>query len=163
MFNHDCLNVVDIVRRHTKQHYWNEVFKDTQVNRFRVYKISGTSRPSENISTQKIFQHRKYFNTENCQIYYTFDLWNLLHLGCKRTRCDCTGCLADDCGECRFCIDMVKFGGPGRKKKRCIHRQCLQKNQLEKASSVHSQETITDLNTIAGELHDSLFVTHGDL
>lgn len=155
VFNHDCLNVVDIVRRHTN---WNEVFKDTQNNCFRVHKFSGTNRPSENIS-----QHQKYFNTENCQIYYMFDLWNLLHLGCKRTRCDCTGCLADDCGECRFCIDMAKFGGPGRKKKRCIHRQCLQKNQLEKASSVHSQETITDLNTIAGELHDCLFVTLGDL
>ena len=36
----------------------------------------------------------------------------------------CSGCQLEDCGSCKFCIDMIKFGGPGRKKKRCIERVC---------------------------------------
>ena len=38
---------------------------------------------------------------------------------------DCEGCLREgDCGHCRFCKDMRKFGGPGRLKQKCIKRQC---------------------------------------
>ena len=44
--------------------------------------------------------------------------------GMKRLRCDCTGCSRSDCGDCNYCKDMKKFGGPGKKKKRCIHRVC---------------------------------------
>ncbi|XP_067014972.2 jmjC domain-containing histone demethylation protein 1 [Anabrus simplex] len=45
----------------------------------------------------------------------------------RRTRCKkCEACQRSDCGECSFCLDMVKFGGPGRAKQTCIMRQCLQ-------------------------------------
>ncbi|XP_039298773.1 jmjC domain-containing histone demethylation protein 1 isoform X1 [Nilaparvata lugens] len=45
----------------------------------------------------------------------------------RRTRCKkCEACQQKDCGECAFCQDMVKFGGPGRAKQTCIMRQCLQ-------------------------------------
>uniref|UniRef100_A0A1B6CUI0 [histone H3]-dimethyl-L-lysine(36) demethylase n=1 Tax=Clastoptera arizonana TaxID=38151 RepID=A0A1B6CUI0_9HEMI len=45
----------------------------------------------------------------------------------RRTRCKkCQACRQRDCGECAFCQDMVKFGGPGRAKQTCIMRQCLQ-------------------------------------
>lgn len=45
----------------------------------------------------------------------------------RRTRCKkCEACQQTDCGECAFCQDMVKFGGPGRAKQTCIMRQCLQ-------------------------------------
>ncbi|XP_054166951.1 lysine-specific demethylase 2A-like [Oppia nitens] len=44
----------------------------------------------------------------------------------RRTRCKkCDSCLRADCGECHFCKDMKKFGGPGRMKQSCIARQCL--------------------------------------
>lgn len=44
----------------------------------------------------------------------------------RRTRCkNCAACLRSDCGECSFCLDMVKFGGPGRAKQTCMMRQCL--------------------------------------
>ena len=43
----------------------------------------------------------------------------------KRTRCgSCAQCHRQDCGKCS-CIDMVKFGGPGKKKKTCILRKCI--------------------------------------
>lgn len=45
----------------------------------------------------------------------------------RRTRCKvCEACQRSDCGECTFCVDMVKFGGPGRAKQTCMMRQCLQ-------------------------------------
>nr|XP_018914262.1 PREDICTED: jmjC domain-containing histone demethylation protein 1 isoform X1 [Bemisia tabaci] len=45
----------------------------------------------------------------------------------RRTRCKkCQACKQADCGECIFCQDMVKFGGPGRAKQTCVMRQCLQ-------------------------------------
>ena len=31
----------------------------------------------------------------------------------------------NDCGECKFCLDKRKFGGPGKLKKRCELRTCL--------------------------------------
>ncbi|XP_055850030.1 jmjC domain-containing histone demethylation protein 1 isoform X1 [Episyrphus balteatus] len=44
----------------------------------------------------------------------------------RRTRCKiCAACQRSDCGECSFCLDMVKFGGPGRAKQTCMMRQCL--------------------------------------
>uniref|UniRef100_T1JN42 [histone H3]-dimethyl-L-lysine(36) demethylase n=1 Tax=Strigamia maritima TaxID=126957 RepID=T1JN42_STRMM len=44
----------------------------------------------------------------------------------RRTRCKkCEACLRTDCGECHFCKDMRKFGGPGRMKQSCISRQCM--------------------------------------
>ncbi|XP_065893425.1 uncharacterized protein [Dysidea avara] len=45
--------------------------------------------------------------------------------GKKRSWCKCSGCVQDDCGDCCNCKDMKRFGGPGKKKKRCKHRQCL--------------------------------------
>jgi hypothetical protein len=38
----------------------------------------------------------------------------------RRTRCKvCEACKRSDCSECAFCLDMVKFGGPGRAKQVC--------------------------------------------
>uniref|UniRef100_A0AAR2JQM2 [histone H3]-dimethyl-L-lysine(36) demethylase n=1 Tax=Pygocentrus nattereri TaxID=42514 RepID=A0AAR2JQM2_PYGNA len=44
----------------------------------------------------------------------------------RRVRCKrCVACLRAECGDCTYCRDMRKFGGPGRLKKTCILRQCL--------------------------------------
>ncbi|CAL8356944.1 unnamed protein product [Merluccius merluccius] len=44
----------------------------------------------------------------------------------RRVRCKrCAACCRKECGNCQFCLDMRKFGGPGRMKKGCIMRQCL--------------------------------------
>ena len=43
----------------------------------------------------------------------------------RRKRCgSCAGCTRKDCGQCKNCKDMVKFGGAGKKKQVCLHRQC---------------------------------------
>jgi len=33
--------------------------------------------------------------------------------------------MMNDCGECKFCLDKRKFGGPGKLKKRCELRTCV--------------------------------------
>lgn len=44
----------------------------------------------------------------------------------RRTRCrKCEACIRDDCGSCRTCKDMKKFGGPGRMKQSCLLRVCI--------------------------------------
>lgn len=40
---------------------------------------------------------------------------------CKR----CEACIRPECGDCNFCRDMKKFGGPGKLKQTCVLRQCL--------------------------------------
>ena len=43
----------------------------------------------------------------------------------KRNRCGvCDACQNPDCGECKFCKDMIKFGGSGKTKQCCISRRC---------------------------------------
>lgn len=40
-------------------------------------------------------------------------------------RCKCKGCKRDNCGTCLNCIDMVKHGGVGMRKKSCVYKVCL--------------------------------------
>ena len=54
----------------------------------------------------------------------------ILHIqittGKKWKRCgDCSGCMATDCGLCKFCYDKPKFGGEGKKKQSCLKRKCI--------------------------------------
>lgn len=43
----------------------------------------------------------------------------------RRTRCGvCDACQTPDCGQCKHCKDMVKFGGSGRSKQCCMERRC---------------------------------------
>jgi len=51
----------------------------------------------------------------------------------RRKRCGtCPGCQASDCGKCRFCLDSVSRGGPGKLKQACTRRRC---HKLHGASS----------------------------
>ena len=36
----------------------------------------------------------------------------------------CEPCLRPDCSQCTFCLDKPKFGGPGKKKQKCIEKVC---------------------------------------
>merc|ERR1719418_388200 len=43
----------------------------------------------------------------------------------RKTRCDaCEGCLRSSCGKCRFCLDMIRFGGPNKLRQACQDRIC---------------------------------------
>ena len=54
----------------------------------------------------------------------------ILHIqittGKKRKRCgDCSGCMATDCGLCKFCYGKPKFGDEGKKKQSRLKRKCI--------------------------------------
>ena len=53
---------------------------------------------------------------------------------------DCPGCIRKDCTSCANCKDMVKFGGKGRKKQRCIYRVCTQKVASKKGTSQRGKD-----------------------
>jgi len=39
---------------------------------------------------------------------------------------ECAGCFnTENCETCQYCLDMKQYGGPGKKKRRCIKRTCL--------------------------------------
>eukprot|EP00092_Neocalanus_flemingeri_P024229 GFUD01026278.1.p1 GENE.GFUD01026278.1~~GFUD01026278.1.p1 ORF type:complete len:1310 (+),score=409.24 GFUD01026278.1:104-4033(+) len=40
-------------------------------------------------------------------------------------RCQCAGCLLADCGQCRFCLDRVCFGGEGKLRQICSRKMCV--------------------------------------
>ena len=43
----------------------------------------------------------------------------------KRRRCGiCENCQQPDCGRCKPCLDMIKFGGTGKWKQACTARKC---------------------------------------
>ena len=43
----------------------------------------------------------------------------------KKVSCRvCEPCLRPDCSQCTFCLDKPKFGGPGKKKQKCIEKVC---------------------------------------
>jgi hypothetical protein len=44
----------------------------------------------------------------------------------RRVRCHiCEACTRDDCGDCKYCKDMKKFGGSGISKQCCLSKECL--------------------------------------
>ena len=47
----------------------------------------------------------------------------------RKRRCkNCPGCLANYCGACKSCRDMVRFGGTGTLKQGCKNRKCQREN-----------------------------------
>ena len=48
----------------------------------------------------------------------------------KRAYGTCAGCKSEGCGKCGSCLDIKKFGGPGRKKQKCNGRKCVNAHSL---------------------------------
>ena len=48
----------------------------------------------------------------------------------------CLGCTSNDCGECQYCKDKPKFGGPGKKKQFCKKQKCLNVNRRDIPSTL---------------------------
>jgi DNA (cytosine-5)-methyltransferase 1 len=59
------------------------------------------------------------------EMFFTNQIDNKSNLAPRRRRCGvCEVCQQNDCGKCKACKDMIKFGGSGRSKQACIHRRC---------------------------------------
>lgn len=90
-------------------------------------------RPQKPASSMSVLRRRRvrlvrkesYWERSPCcttHIYlYSSSTFCLSFWRCKR----CEACIRSECGECNFCRDMKKFGGPGKLKQTCVLRQCL--------------------------------------
>lgn len=70
----------------------------------------------------------------------------------RRKRCGiCDHCQKSDCGRCNNCRAMGKFGGAGKTKKACIHRNCpnMAVEQAEESDPENEEETDTVDSTTA--------------
>ena len=56
---------------------------------------------------------------------------------------NCLGCAREeDCGECHFCLDKPKFGGPGIKKQKCELRWCEQHPRINRGPGSLRREAL---------------------
>jgi len=62
----------------------------------------------------------------------------------RKVRCGvCEACMTNDCGECTFCKNMIKFGGNGKMKQVCrnqLHLLCKYIKQQLKNCRLASRE-----------------------
>ena len=67
----------------------------------------------------------------------------------EKLACACSGCIAKEFKSCKFCLDIPRFGGPGKKKRRCSERACCNKSFTTQTNSAASKAlkdvTITTL------------------
>ncbi|XP_065920475.1 uncharacterized protein [Dysidea avara] len=64
----------------------------------------------------------------------------------RSRRCgECIGCTSVDCQKCSACQDMVKYGGPGKKKQCCVNRRCVVTEQHKCSYNSGTSHTWVDL------------------
>ncbi|XP_065673392.1 CXXC-type zinc finger protein 1-like [Hydra vulgaris] len=85
----------------------------------------------------------------------------------NRTCGVCASCTNEmDCGQCDFCADMKKFGGPGKLRQKCRAKQCLFLSQVRKKNDqVHREKKrrSKDLSDSSDSLNTSLTTSTGKL
>ena len=59
----------------------------------------------------------------------------------------CDGCKKGDCGKCKFCLDMPRFGGPGKKKRRCENCKCTGTHNMLTCTIVYQKFTVNYVMT----------------
>lgn len=65
--------------------------------------------------------------------------------GLRRKRCgNCSGCTRSNCGECIFCLDMPRFGGPGSKKQACEQRACVEEEDGHVEDDTFAKENLNN-------------------
>ena len=78
----------------------------------------------------------------------------------------CPGCVTPQCGQCKYCLDMPKFGGKGKMRQRCVLQACHLKmkdsqprkrlSSKSKGPQKHSMSNTNSLSEITLEGTDSV-------
>ncbi|KAG1956457.1 lysine (K)-specific demethylase 2Aa isoform X3 [Pimephales promelas] len=95
---------------------------------------------------------------------------NMSVLRRRRVRCKrCEACLRTECGDCNFCRDMKKFGGPGKLKQTCVLRQCLAPGlplsavcEICEEGNQETSEELMECSNCAQIAHPSCLKTSGE-
>jgi len=68
----------------------------------------------------------------------------------RKRKCGCcVGCRRQNCGECKFCKDKAKFGGPNKLRQACKYKKCM---QLKKPIAKSAQLSAAKQRKIAENL-----------
>ncbi|XP_004207256.1 CXXC-type zinc finger protein 1 isoform X1 [Hydra vulgaris] len=85
----------------------------------------------------------------------------------NRTCGVCASCTNEmDCGQCDFCADMKKFGGPGKLRQKCRAKQCLFLSRVRKKNDqVHREKKrrFKELSDSSDSVNTSLTTSTGKL
>lgn len=93
------------------------------VKKYRSLTI-GADKHATSSSKHSKSSHVSYMHDVSIRKYLTWCI-TAEPIDCKKEKC--SGCRRMDCGSCKNCTDMKKFGGQGKLKQKCIHRVCTAK------------------------------------
>ena len=96
-------------------------------------------------------EYDESYAVENNSKYFNYNNYRNKNLITKSRKCgECENCLREDCGECNWCIDKPRFGGPGLKKQACKFKVCINKlnNKKLKTSPSKIVKIVFDDNDI---------------
>jgi len=99
-FHGECINITRVKSATIRKYYCKECRNDNPSLKI-VYKSEKKKKPHAEVSDSK----KPKRSSRMCGT-------------CKAC------CTVEDCGVCVFCKDMKKFGGPGKRRQKCLRRQC---------------------------------------
>ena len=128
------------LRRHAARFHaeqWNEILEESNVDITGGFKSEFNKPSSNGMMKYDIDEYDDDDNfTEKLQLLQSTQNISISHprsrvggskiKSKKGSRCGkCEGCNQDDCGQCKACLDKVRFGDAGLKKRACIKQTCL--------------------------------------
>ena len=74
--------------------------------------------------------------------------------------CRCPGCLAPECGKCKYCLDKPRFGGKNRLRQRCVMKVCHLKKKDDQPRKRLTSKSKGAQKHIQSNRNSSSEVTH---
>ncbi|XP_014352547.1 CXXC-type zinc finger protein 1 isoform X1 [Latimeria chalumnae] len=116
-FHGDCINITEKMAKAIREWYCQSC-RDKDPNLEIKYRHKKKELEKEERKVQEIKSDRRRGSKVNVGLQF----------GVKRSARMCGECEAcsrtEDCGQCDFCRDMKKFGGPNKIRQKCRLRQC---------------------------------------
>jgi len=117
-FHGDCIGITKLEAKEIKQYYCRECLESNPdlCIKYRIKK----PKPEKSDKIQSEKKEKQDSSKDDSERKRS-----------KRTCGECVACVkTEDCGQCDFCKDMKKFGGPNKMRQKCRLRQCLLKSRV---------------------------------
>ncbi|XP_043936320.1 CXXC-type zinc finger protein 1 isoform X1 [Protopterus annectens] len=130
-FHGDCINITEKMAKVIREWYC-QLCRDRNPNleiKYRHKKTKDTDREKaeeRKKEAQDMKSDRKKVSKSSTSSKVIAGIGRLMQIKRSARMCgECESCMrTDDCGQCDFCRDMKKFGGPNKIRQKCRLRQC---------------------------------------